>query len=375
MKVILRLFLPLCIFSFIAFGISTAVLGVNPDFSFPELYETSVEGSTTTLEGEFDRIKVDVPACKMLIKPHSENYAKVTVNGNNYGKLNANISGDTLKIYTDWGGSPLDWLERLFKGDLFQSTDVMVTVLVPDKEYEELKVGVGAGTAICEDVAARNVELDLSAGDLKYTQPGFEAENVDIHVSAGNLYAFNVKTREYRIDVSAGAAYVYGLTGSGKIDVSAGSAEAQFDQLNGDMEIDVSAGEAVVGLPIDASALIDCDKSAGDIIINVCHSHNNHDEEHRHGWSSDDQYAEDGEKIYIREGRYLIDAHVSAGDIKIIDADRFQPQGDVIYAVVDTGIPTATSMSAASEQYPVEVSADDINQAVKVEPVEEVTEN
>lgn len=371
MKVILRLFLPLCIFSFIAFGISTAVLGVNSDFSFSELSETSGEnGTTTTLEGEFNRIKVDVPACNMLIKPHSENNARVTVNGQNHGKLNAKISGGTLKIYTDWNGNPFGWLERLFKGDLFYGNEVTVTVLVPDKYYEELKIGVGAGTAICEDVAARNVKLDLSAGDLKYTQPdGYKAENVDIHVSAGNLYAFNVKTREYMIDVSAGGAVVYGLSGSGKIDVSAGSAKAQFDYLDGDMDIDVSAGEAIIGLPYGASATIDCDKSAGDIIINIDEDYG---AEHHHGASSGDKYAADGEKVRINDGTYLIDAHVSAGDIKIIDSDRFQPQSDVIDSVVITGTTAATSIAAVSEKSPVEVSADVIEQAVVITSVDQV---
>lgn len=333
MKGLIRIFLPLCICSFIAFGISTAVLGVNG--SYAELSDTSGEGSTTTLEGEFDSIDIDAGACKLVLKPHSESYARVTVDGQNYGRVNARISGGTLEIYNEWNG-PFDWIRRLFDGSMFNAFNSTVTVLVPDRIYEDLDVSVGGGSVNLDGVAATIVNLSVGAGDLKYTNPGVKAEYLDIHVSAGSLRAYNAVTENYCINVSAGNAEVYSLTGSGDITVSAGSANVQFAELNGDCNVEVSAGGAVLGIPEDASALIECNKSAGEIKINAC---------------GVNKKAEDGETITLNGGRNsVIYADVSAGNIRIVNTTS-----DNTTAVV-----TAVGVVEVGEDTPVEVAEVDI---------------
>ncbi|MGN1108380.1 MAG: DUF4097 family beta strand repeat-containing protein [Oscillospiraceae bacterium] len=301
MKALIRIFLPLCIFSFIAFGISTAVLGVNPDYAHSELSATSGETSTTTLEGEYDRIKVEAGASKVVIKPHSEGYTRVTVDGQNITRVNAKISGGELKIYNEWQ-NPGNWINRLFDGSLFYTPAAKVTVLVPDKVYEELKLYCGAGDVECSGVRSIKTKLDASAGEVRYTQPDMYTESIEIDVSAGSLKAYNVHTEKYDIDVSAGGAVVYGLTGEGDVNVSAGSATVYFDELNGDCDVDVSAGEAILYIPEDASADIKCSRSAGDIKINAC---------------GVNKTASDNENIKLNGGEYEIDASVSAGSIKI----------------------------------------------------------
>lgn len=300
MKALIRIFLPLCIFSFVAFGISTAVLGVNPDNAWSELSGTSGEISTTTLEGEYDRIKVEAGASKVLIKSHSENNTRVTVDGQNITRVNAKINGGELKIYNEWQ-NPGDWFKRLFDGSMFTPA-AKVTVLVPDKVYEELKLYCGAGDVECSGVKSIKTKLDVSAGEIRYTQTDMYTESIEIDVSAGSLKAYNVHTEKYDIDVSAGGAVVYGLTGKGDVNVSAGSATVYFDELNGDCDVDVSAGDATLYIPEDASANIKCKRSAGDIKINACGVNNT---------------ASDNENITLNGGEYKIDASVSAGSIKI----------------------------------------------------------
>ncbi|MGN1340132.1 MAG: DUF4097 family beta strand repeat-containing protein [Oscillospiraceae bacterium] len=302
MKALIKIFLPLCIFSFIAFGISTAVLGVNPDADGSGLSESAGESSTTTLEGEFDSIDIDGGASRVTIRPHTEQYTEVTLNDQHYTKVNAKISGNTLKIYNEWNGT-WGWLTNLFNGDIFHNAAAKITVLVPEKIYDELEVSCGAGVVVCDGIRASDVKLDVSAGEIKYTQPeDFAAQEVEMDVSAGSLKAYNVQTERYSINVSAGGADVSGLTGSGEIDVSAGSAKARLARLDGYCDIDVSAGEAVLTVPEDASAKIRCSRSAGEIRINAC---------------GVNRLAGEGEDITINGGEYSISANVSAGNIRI----------------------------------------------------------
>ena len=344
MKGLIRIFLPLCIFSFVAFGISTAVLGVNPDNSWAELSTTSGENSTTTLEGEYDRIKVDAGASKVAIKPHSENYTRVTVDGQNITRVNAKISGSELKIYHEWQ-NPGDWFKNLFDGNMF-TPSAKVTVLVPDKVYEELKLYCGAGDVECSGVKSIKTKLDASAGEIRYTQPDMYTESIEIDVSAGSLKAYNVHTEKYDIDVSAGGAVVYGLTGEGDINVSAGSATVYFDELNGDCDVDVSAGDATLYIPEDASANIKCRRSAGDIKINAC---------------GVNKTASDNENLKLNGGEYEIDACVSAGGIKIANNSDSN----------NNAVTTATNSSVAPVE-PVEKVGDAVESAV-VQAVSEVS--
>ena len=336
MKVLIRIFVPLCIFSFVAFGISTAVLGVNPEYSWSELSASDGGTSTTTLEGEYDRIKVEAGASRVVIKPHSENYTRVTVDGQNSTRVNAKISGGELRVYNEWQ-NPGNWFKRLFDGSMF-TPSAKVTVLVPDKVYEELKLYCGAGDVECSGVKSIRTKLDASAGEVRYTQPDICTESIEIDVSAGSLKAYNVHTEKYDITVSAGGAEVYGLTGEGDVSVSAGSAKVYFDELNGDCDVNVSAGEAILNIPEDASANIRCKRSAGDIRINAC---------------GVNKTASDNEVITLNGGEYEIDAGVSAGDIKIQNST---PKENAVQT-------TATDAIAVVE--PVEHVGDVVESAVE----------
>ena len=313
MKGLIRLFLPLCIFSFIAFGISTAVLGVNPGSATSEI-EAAVEGTLSseayaTIREEFDRISVMANACKIMLLPGEGEKADVYVSDSSDSsvKINARVRGGTLEVYDEWDNDWFGWLERLFEGDFIQTGLAEVTVFVPDKVYEHLDVTVNAGEIYSYGIGAYVADLDLSAGDLEYTQPEtMTASGINIDVAAGSLRAYNAAAEEYHIDVSAGSAEVYGLTGNGDIEVSAGSARAQFAELNGNCDVDVSAGEAVLDIPENSSVKINCDKSAGDVVIDAC------------GMSKS---VGDGETVTIGGGRYEIDADISAGNIYIVNSE------------------------------------------------------
>ena len=82
MKVVLRIFIPLCIFSFIAFGISVMFLGTQPitaDTAISELTISDSGANTYDITDSFTSIRADIGAYKLTIKPWSENKTQVTV--------------------------------------------------------------------------------------------------------------------------------------------------------------------------------------------------------------------------------------------------------------------------------------------------------
>ena len=273
MKVILRIFIPLCVFSFIAFGISVMFLGTQPertDAAISELVISSDSASTYDITDSFTSIKADIGAYKLTIMPWPEDYAQVTVSGGNSSRIEAGVSGDRLNIQSDWSWGDnwnWNWFRNFVNGSAF-STEVLLKV--PDKTYEQVMMYVGAGQLASDGVQAKDVYFDVGAGTLTYTQPsGFRADHISADVSAGSLVVRNAATGSYEFDVSAGNADIYGLTGSGRVDVSAGSAKLQFDELSEDCDVDVSAGDVTLDIPEDSSAKFICDKSAGDIRIMV----------------------------------------------------------------------------------------------------------
>lgn len=331
MKVLLKIFIPLCILSFIAFGISIPILGTNEAWNGAAGQERTIEFTE-----EITGIKVDIGAYDCTVKPYSGDTAKISISGDNFGRIKAQMSGGELEVYSE--GFGFGWLRfNLFSW--FGSTKV--TVEVPEKEYETLKVYTGAGTTEIKNIRAADVDLSVGAGTLKYTQPDYTVSDLEIDVSAGKLVAKNAKAKEYSIDVSAGSAEVYGLTGSGSIDVSAGSAKAYLAELNGSCDIDVSAGSASLMLPDDASAKIYCDKSAGSVNVNAC------------GVNRD---ANDDEIITLNGGEYSINADVSAGSIKIGNTDAGQAEQTETATAATTATHVGDVVESAVAQAMGEVS-------------------
>lgn len=336
MKVLLRIFIPLCIFSFIAFGISVAVLGkensTSPEESMNELV-ISGEQKTYEITEKFTKIQANIGAYKLSIKPWDQDTAKIIASGNDISNIKASVSGDVLSITTEWKWNG-EWFKNLFSGNAFNT---QVQLFVPDKVYDNLDLHVGAGTLISDGIRTNHATLDVSAGTLEYIQPeGHRADFIFFYVSAGNLVARNVDTSTYTIDVSAGKADISGLTGQGEVDVSAGTATVQYAEVNGGCEVDVSAGEVNLDIPEDASAKFVCSKSAGDIRIMA---------------GDLNKTANDGDKLSINGGSYTFNLDVSAGDIKVVSSTSSAVE------VTSDNVVVASSVYQTDIDSPEEVTA------------------
>lgn len=347
MKFIVKIFLPLCIFSFIFFGISVWVLGVNHNAAS---HLSSTSGWTEEISTDFDTIDVDAPACAVRLMTHDKDFTTAKIQtGSGRNEPEIKVSGGTLKI--QGSGTPFDVFG--FFRDFFSGNNISggyrstVVVYVPEKTYESINIEVNAGEVSCEEIAAEKVYLGISAGKLNYIQPDIKAEYVGMDVSAGTLYAKNVNTEKYSIDVSAGSANVYDLTGQGNIDISAGNANVVYAELNGNVGVDVSAGDVVIGLPKDCNATVKCDKSAGTVTVRYM--------------DYVKKSVSDGDKFTIGSGEYRIKTDLSAGSVTITE-DFSVKQSNYSwggfddftdYAEAVEEITTATSIHPSNRTEPV----------------------
>lgn len=333
MRQIVAFMIMLCVFSFLAFGISVAVLGTN--FHNGAQLE-SLKSMITSIDEDFSRIEVYSTAANVRLYPTSEDNTVVCCTSEKtMESVAAYVDGDTLKIDCHIKGDNYFDLNDFF--NLFNANNNTIEIYVPDKTYDIIKAQVNAGNTDIIDVPATIAELTLNAGNLNFAQPeGFRSEELAVYVNAGNCDVYRASTYRYDISMAAGNMDVYGLTGEGKLHLSAGNGNVNYAALNGNIEIDVSAGNLDVNLPADASAAIICDKSAGDIDV-------------EHGII--DENMDDGGKVILGSGEYNINTHVSAGNLEITDdVDSSDvPSSPSKIPSVDTGYATTMISGVATE--------------------------
>lgn len=260
MKAILKICIPLCVLSFIAFGISVAVFGTNS--SAGHAYDEI--SKMYQIDGEYSQIEADIGAYDLVLEPHSGNTTEVNISGRYTKNINVGTTGDTLTIYAEHNGFDVSsWFKRI--SDWGSRTTVTVTV--PDKIYQKMDIGVSSGSANVSGISAKNVELSTTSGSLKYFQPDFTTDSLTIKTTSGTIDALDAATSSYDIRSTSGDINVSALTGTGNIRASSGNLNIGFKELNGDCYVNVTSGNIALGLPWDVSANIHCSKTSGNVTM------------------------------------------------------------------------------------------------------------
>ena len=95
MKAIVGTFLPLCIFSFLAFAISVVVLGVDNDKSDRD----TLQSSTTVMTESYTDIVVTADALNLRLFPSKRGDTVIITNGNDIYDISTEMVGSTLEVY------------------------------------------------------------------------------------------------------------------------------------------------------------------------------------------------------------------------------------------------------------------------------------
>ena len=336
MKAIVGTFLPLCIFSFIAFGLSLIFL----DHDSTE--RTAITEEITVINEEYTDIELTSNGINIRLFPSDRSDTVVYANTNSLSDISVTVTDGTLDIYCEQDIDTFDSFINTFKN----KENNYVEIAVPSTVYDSITAKVNAGATEIIGIGALNVDLLLNAGDLTYAAPeGHITPSLSAELNAGNCTLHNARSEMFDLELKAGNMDVYSLTGNGSIDTSAGSFTANFAELDGDINVEVSAGSVDLNLPADASFDAYCEKTAGDVTI-------------KHGKVKKD--LDDDENEVVNGGQYGIICDVSAGEITITDNVKVCKAPAIPEAKPTDSAAATAAVTTAIHTEPV-IEADDVS--------------
>ena len=336
-KRMFAIFVPICIVSFILFGVTVLLFGKA---STAETAASESYIDYDSLNESYDNIQIECSGAEIDIVKSADNTTQV-VKQEGSAEFTVYVKNNTLYVESEWiffgWNSKLDFKEnisRIFrnptKGFLSEIGGKLI-VSVPERMYNTLLVSLNAGTLNISGIAANKNEINVNAGSMDYRALNCEAEFLGVTINAGKAEISGISPRDYRLDESAGDLCIRNLTGFGSIDISAGKTDLIYDSFNGDIQIGVSAGTLNMYVPDNTSAEINVDKSAGSVTVRA--------DGKKHNLS-------DGASVVIGGGRYKINADISAGSINIDNTDSAPKQKPSTEAAVATTCVTTAVDSA-----------------------------
>lgn len=340
-KRMFAIFVPICIVSFILFGVTVMLFGKTTDSQ-----TTAAEAyiNYESLNDSFDNIQIDCSGAEIDIVKSSDSTTMVEKQEGS-AEFKVYVQNNTLFVESEWiffgWNSKLDFKENIsniFKNPTLGISNLgggKLTVYVPERMYNTLLVSLNAGTLNISGIAADKNEINVNAGSFDYRALNTEAEFLGVTINAGSAEISGISPREYRLDENAGDLCIRNLTGFGSVDINAGITDLIYDSFNGDMQIDVASGTLNMYVPDDTSAEINVDKSAGSVTVRA--------DGKKHNLS-------DGACVTVGDGRYKINADISAGSINIENTDSAPKQNPAVETTCVTTVTGPAEIGDAVEQ-------------------------
>ncbi|MBD5129643.1 MAG: DUF4097 domain-containing protein [Ruminococcaceae bacterium] len=293
--------IPICLVSFVLFGISVAILDVryrsHYDTPTSGYYAEVMEGSTTYIEekvtssGEWTLEGAVRPAVNLrtsginayVVQSSDENvHIRATTNSDSSVYVNAYTDGDELNIEVcppnivfdgslDFG--KIFWLDDIFHG----SPNTEVIIAFPKLIYDELNIEHGSGTLMVDGFNAKINDFDIGSGRFEFSKSEqFTADVFDVDIGSGTSIISNMQTRRYRIDIGSGHYNFSGLSGFGEIVVGSGSGKIAYSSFTyGEYDddeassLDIGSGSLDLFFPDDESCRLYADIGSGSINVNA----------------------------------------------------------------------------------------------------------
>ncbi|MDF2717739.1 MAG: hypothetical protein K0R28_4664, partial [Paenibacillus sp.] len=200
--------------------------------------------------GAYQNIAIDVSSSDVNVVPGSSDKIEVRLHGKtstNYADeigLKAEPKGGTLKL-------GIEKPERKQFGFVIHS--VAMTVELPEKQWNEIKVKVGSGDVDIAKIKGKSVEAETSSGNVKLSAS--EAKTIELKTGSGDVNADDFKADTLTFDTSSGnvnlkdgVAKLKGGTGSGDIRI-------EFTELLHDTDLSTASGNVTIALDREPKSL------------------------------------------------------------------------------------------------------------------------
>jgi lia operon protein LiaG len=212
------------------------------------------ETKEVNLEQSFDasnikEVVVDVSSTDVRVVRGSSEKIEVRLQGEASPKI-----ADQYRLTGETNGSRLQiGLEKQEGFRMFRYESVDLTVELPEKQWDELKVGVGSGDITVEDVEGKSIDLSARSGDVNLEASN--ASTIVLSTNSGDIQAegFHADTLKFHSDsgdvsLKEGEAILKGEAESGDIQI-------EFAELLHDVDVSASSGDVNIKLEQEPKSL------------------------------------------------------------------------------------------------------------------------
>ena len=213
--------------------------GITIGFSSEDMkgYNTATEENISLADMDRPELEMDLGAGNFEIIESDVKDIVVKSSKN----IEISKDGDTIRIRT-----PKQF--QLMKFSIMNSGN-KVTIEIPEAmEFEAVKMKIGAGEMLCENIAAEKLRMEIGAGSISVDR--FTSKKAVISVGAGEIIVAEGIAEDMDIDVGMGSLNLNGKV-EDNLDADCGMGSVQLflegSQEEHDYDIDCGMGSVIVG--------------------------------------------------------------------------------------------------------------------------------
>ncbi|MDD7516950.1 DUF4097 family beta strand repeat-containing protein [Ruminococcus flavefaciens] len=245
-------------------GVALLVLGIILyNVNDRDKYFKTKDIHETYSVSDIDDIKMDMPFADLTIEKSKDNMIHIDAVG---VPEQFNSKAENGKFTTSFKKKKIGLLtvHDFFSYDENKSK---ITIALPDKEYKNFDLSLGAGETSIGDLECGFFNIDCGAGEITFKNISCESGDIDCGAGELNISDMNCKG-ELKIDGGAGEVTIIDTT-LGGLDLDHGVGEFTFTgTINGDIDADGGVGEMSINLTNPES---DFSKNGGKYKLDVDH--------------------------------------------------------------------------------------------------------
>lgn len=353
MKKLLGFLIPVCIISFIGFGVTSLILPSGGYSVGSPIYENGTYIVNDVVEHDRDWTISDVvPVINLnssgvttIVNQHDGTniLVRASVPSGRQVYVSAYCDGDELTIETSRNNVTFsDVVESfgkvLWSEDIFTYSDgVVVTISFPKNIYDNVNIKLGSGELYVEDLYARDDDIKVGSGTLEMCRnQHYVSENFILNIGSGNVKIKDYHADNFDFDLGSGKFEFSGLEGSGNLDMGSGKCSLIATENLSTFSADIGSGKFELYV-LENGAQVTSSVGSGSVNINA------YGVEKKLGISDND----DDNSVVVGNGQAVIDIDLGSGKATVLPLESAPD--------IQINIPkTAVTDTASSELQPID---------------------
>lgn len=259
-KRLLGFLIPVCIISFIGFGVTKAIFGRSgtsiiddveyngENWIFSTLAETD---NSWEVVNEFRNIHLNCAGATVVVNQTDSDRIQIAADVPDGREVfvGAYYYDDDLVIevrpeYITFMDFVDDFGKVFWNNDVFNYPEgVTVTISFPKTVYDYLTIQQGSGKLYIDELYARNEEITVGSGTFEMRRENvLYSDFLDLAIGSGSAKIENVRPHFYNIDMGSGKFEITSLYGDGTIEMGSGKGSIAYAQAFENCQVDMGSG-------------------------------------------------------------------------------------------------------------------------------------